>query len=405
MVIELEVRLGKMGIVEGRQETVPMVIEVRGSKPSDLPTAVLIAIDVSLSMDGAKIFRAKEAALRILRELEEFDLVSVYGFHRKAFRVVQLAKKGDGKEIERSIVDLKLGGGTNIYEVLKLMAEDAEKLGKEMRVGGVKAVLITDGIPTAGPRSENAIVAAARELGKYVSTAMVVGVGEEYNEKLLLKIAAALNGVFNHVSDPDDLVKDIPRFLAKRMRLSAKNVRIVVKTAQGVELKVVGREVKPVDGGVEVVVGDVHYGEKIVIPCELHVPPQPRGPRILASVFAKYVDLLKDEEVSTSARSIEIVAVPPEMESELRVDEKVLAEVTTARVAEHLKTIALEKGIAKETLKSLEELLAATMRLGVEELYRKTIDVREKLYEGKEAEASKELLSVVSKILSGRYEE
>ncbi|NPA97500.1 MAG: VWA domain-containing protein [Crenarchaeota archaeon] len=411
MSIELKVRLAKIEVAADTPDVVPFVVSVEGVKPSGLPSAYLIAIDTSLSMDGSKIFRAKEAALRILDSLRPSDLVSVYGFNSRVERAAKLVPASRREELEKAIVGLRLGGGTNIHAVLRELEKDAAAALRGGSVGSVKVLIVTDGNPTAGPKSVESIAAAARDLGKHVSAALIVGVGEDYNEKLLAEVARNLNGFFEHVSHPDQLSSLIPRFVAEYRDVSAKSVRVVIKSVPGVDVNVFGRESYLTKEGLEIPIGDVHYGEKVSVAGEFLLAPQPSGARVLAQVRARFVDPKTGREAEVSAEPVRVVALPPEQVSSVAVDERVLVEVSAVKLAESLsKALATSSGGARaaseELKKKVEEILNTTLSLGREDLYQKTIDLQERLRrEGLSPEAYKELMSLISRILSGRLAE
>lgn len=402
MNLKLSTKLAKIEIAANTPEVVPFIVSVEGVKPVGAPSAYLIAIDTSFSMNGAKIFRAKEATLRVLENLKPSDLVSIYGFNAKVEKVKSLVPASRGDELAKAVIDLKLGGGTNIYEVLRVLERDAAEAIRKGLASSVKILLITDGNPTTGPRSFEAITRAAASLGKLVSTALVVGIGEDYNEKLLAEIARNLNGVFEHVENPDQLTELLPRFVVERRELSAKNVKIFIKPVPGVEINIFGRKAYLTREGVEVDIGDVHYGERIDVAGEILLSPQSEGARVVASIRCVYQDPSSNrEEVLTD--SIKIVAVPQHALTRVVVNERVLAEVNAVKLAEALSRSMGSNVSEQELLRRVEEILNTTLTLGSEDLYRKTIDLQQTLRErGLSPTVYKELMSILSRILSGK---
>ncbi len=80
-----------------------------------------------------------------------------------------------------------------------------------------------------------------------------------------------------------------------------------------------------------------------------------------------------------------------------------MIEVSTVKLAEILKRELLKGLPPEEAKKKIAELMHSTMLLDRSELYHRTIDLKERLErEGLSPELVKELLAILSKILSGR---
>lgn len=82
-VIEYRSTSYKLLIVEGREEVIPFVLRIKGSSSVKSKSIYLVGIDISLSMDGAKIFYIKEAVIQILRHLNPENHINVYSFNAK----------------------------------------------------------------------------------------------------------------------------------------------------------------------------------------------------------------------------------------------------------------------------------------------------------------------------------
>ncbi len=403
--IDVSFKLGKEAAIEESEETIPFIITVKGVHSSFPPIAFLLAIDTSMSMDGEKIYRAKEAALKVLRLLRERDLVAVYGFHGKVRRVLEPTPLTDRPRIEKAIVGLKLGYGTNLYAILDELAKDAEKLLKSQRVGAVRVILLTDGEPTSGPKKPKKILEAARKLRQAGATALIIGVGDEYNEKLLLDIAGAVNGIFEHVRDPESLEKTMIEYTAIAKEVSARNVVLSLKLNPGFRVIVYGREVHTTNEGIEIPVGDVHYREVIDIAGDIKIPPLLPGEITIGQLTARYINPDTGEQEYLPPHNITIKVIRAAEAHAAEIHEEVMAEARAFRAAEDLRR-ALEKGRVEELTQDLEEIFEATLRIGGESLYSRTLDIKERVEkEGVTPETQKEIASLLSRLMSGRVRE
>ncbi|MEM1897435.1 MAG: VWA domain-containing protein, partial [Ignisphaera sp.] len=125
MPVAVEPRLAKLFVVEDKIEAVPFIIQIKGIGSSrDTQNIYTVAIDASWSMDGAKIFRAKEATIEMLKNMSPDDLVNIYSFNNKVERVIYMSKASSYEAIADAVASIKLGGGTNIYGLLKQIYRD-----------------------------------------------------------------------------------------------------------------------------------------------------------------------------------------------------------------------------------------------------------------------------------------
>lgn len=403
--IKASFRMGKDSVIEGREDIIPFVLSVEGVYSAHPPIAFLIVIDTSYSMDGEKIFRAKQAALRLLDILRDKDYVGVYGFAGKFYKVLEPVPATNRNEVEKAIIGLKLGSGTNIYDTLKKLVEETKKVLESGAISLVRIIFITDGEPTTGQKKPEKILEMAKKLREAGASALIIGVGTEYNEKLLSRMAMVLNGEFEHVSDPASLEKLISEYAKSTQEISAKNVTVLFRLSPGFRVDIYNRPYNNIPEGVEVEIGDIYYREIIDIVGDITTPPLLIGEAHIGEIQVSYVNPETEEQEFATPIPIRIKVKPPEEASTVKVDEKVLAEVRMIRTATKLQE-TLEKRKAKDLQKELEELVETTMRVGSEGLTAKTLNIKERIEkEGLTPETSKEMASVISRIISGRLKE
>ena len=403
--IDLNLRLGKEAVIEGREDIIPFILSIKGIKSTSPPLAFFIVIDTSYSMDGEKIFRAKEAALKVLDLLKEDDLVSVYGFDGKVKKVVTKIRASERELLEKAIVGLTLGSGTNIYSILDHMARDARTIMEEGIAVGIRIIFITDGEPTMGPKNPRRILEAARRLRQVGASALVMGVGLDYNEKLLLDIADTLNGIFVHISKPKRLHETLMSYTRVAKEISGRDVAVIIRSSPGVKVIVYGRHPRISPEGIEISIGDIHYRETIDVVGDFIVPPSTSGEIFLGEIIAKYINPETKGQDYISPISVKTRVVPIHVAPTIRVSETVYAEARVLKAAERLRE-SLERHKAMEIARELEEIIEATMQLGSESLYSRTLNIRDRIEkEGVTPEATKELASLISRLISGRVKE
>ncbi len=399
--VSLDFSLAKNSVLENRRETLPFILSIKGECSSSPPITVLFVIDTSYSMDGEKIFRAKQSALKILTLLRDIDYVGVYGFHDNFYKVLEPTKVVNRRVVEKAIVDLKLGSGTNIYDVFDKLVDEVSFINNNLKTP-IRLIFLTDGQPTTGPKKIDKIMNAVSRLVDKNISSLIIGVGEDYNENLLLKIAKTLNGVFEHIDKPESLEKIMYDYIAFTREISARNTKLIIRLNPGFNLVVYNRKYDLKQDGIVVDIGEVNYGELINIVGDIETPPLTIGLAKVGDIQLSYVNPANGRIEVSSPISIEIRVSSREELSAASVSESVLMKSRLIKIASQIEK-DIEKGVSKDLIRELENIAEITMKIGDEELASKTISIREKIIEsGLTPSLSKEIASIVSRILSGK---
>jgi len=411
MPIHVEPRLAKLFVVEGKEDVVPFVVRIRGAGSAKSRSIYLVAIDSSWSMDGEKIFFAKDAVLNMVRRLDPDDYVSLYSFCGKVHRVLDFTRIRDTDRVVKAVAGIRLGGGTNTYGVLERIYTDISSILDRVRqeepgkIPSARMIMVTDGNPTVGVRDESKIIDLAEKLGKHLSVSLVIGVGDDYNERLLAQIALKTNGFFEHLNNPAKITRILKNMASRYRVVSAKGVELHIKPSPGVGVHIYNKPYYTYGGGVRVEIGDVHEGEVIDVVGEFIISQQKRGLTHLAAVSATYMDedgAAKEVE----PKNIVIPCVSKVSPEDMEVDENVFKEINLVRLATVLAKDMYGGLSANHLSKIVEELVNSTIAVEDRELYMRTIDLRAQLErEGLSPDTVKKLVALITRILSGRYYE
>jgi Ca-activated chloride channel family protein len=200
------------------------------------PRDVTFVLDVSGSMSGRKIEQARAAGRDLLATLAPRDRFRLIDFSTdvRAFRDdYETATPEHVREAEHYLDQLEAEGSTNIEGALRRAlehpVEDRESQGAE-RLPIV--LFITDGEPTIGEQSPDALIAqASRELGH--SRLFTFGLGADVNTSLLEQLALQGRGTAQFVR-PDESVERAVSVVAHR--LTDPVITDVTLHAEGVRL-------------------------------------------------------------------------------------------------------------------------------------------------------------------------
>ncbi len=390
-------------VLSSTEDIIPFVTSVCGISTTAPPTALFLLIDTSLSMDGEKIFYAKQAAISILELLRDKDYVAIYSFTSK-FEEIQppITLDNNRENVEKSIVSLKLGSGTNIYNAIQKIKEKIEVFIKTTKVSNINLVIITDGEPTVGPKNIKTIIKVTRELKQYSPNVAIIGVGKEYNEKLLLRMATVLNGIYEHVSSMKSLKKILAEYVIVSRDISAKNLKLIIKTYNDTKIRIYNKEYRVLGNYIEIELGNVYYREKHDIVGEIILNPGNQRVIKAADIILSYINPETNEHEFTKPYPIKFETATKEVIAKTRLDESVVAKTKTMKIISEMKKSIETKKIEK-LKKELEELIEATVKLGEEGLTSKTMSIREKIErEGLTPDVSREIASLISKIITGK---
>lgn len=260
---------------------------------------ICLAIDCSGSMQGEKIERAKESAIVLARSLSPNDLISIVTFEYKVKVLLAPTSASEQDKIENVIRSITVGSATSLYGGLQKANDLASKNSKSGRI--TRIVLMTDGIPTdkENPKDYEKL---CKEIRKNGITVNPIGIGDDYNDELLLRISDAGRGEWMHVTDPFQLQNFLREQVTIMLNTVAINPELKLQFLPGAEI-VDFYTVKPVLTKMELPQrkGDqyvlnlrdlvVDQGQTIVFRVKL--PSQPNGTYNLlnASVVNKNVDV------------------------------------------------------------------------------------------------------------------
>jgi len=182
----------------------------------------VLLVDTSGSMEGFKIELARKGALELLNRIPEGNKVSVLSFGE---RVNLLAEAVNPTDASQAIQNLTAEGSTPLYSALLTAISLIKKYEMPSYL-----LLLTDGNPT-----DVTVLDVYKDL-QFPSNVKVIayGIGDDYNEVLLRLLADRTGGIFEHVSDVNEIVKLLPK--AAVTKVGAQDVTVDIKSEGQVRL-------------------------------------------------------------------------------------------------------------------------------------------------------------------------
>jgi Ca-activated chloride channel homolog len=250
-----------------------------------MPLNLGIVLDRSGSMyDERRLEYVSEAVKYLVDHLGPEDCAAVVAFADKAAIVATAEQVAQHKaQTKRAIDDidlLEIGGGTQMALGMEAALAEVEKHYASNRLN--RLLLLTDG----QTYEERKCLDLARQQRERISCS-TLGVGIEFNEKLLMEMAEASGANYHFISDPSTVPDIFSNELQGWRNVALTNACIEVKLSAGVQVKEVFRsspQIYPLkdadvnaNRAVTIPLGDLQAGMESSALMVLVLPPRKPG--------------------------------------------------------------------------------------------------------------------------------
>jgi Ca-activated chloride channel family protein len=256
-----------------------------GGGGSRLPLNLGIVLDRSGSMyDERRLEFVIEAVKFLAQNVAPEDKVAVVAFADKAQVILQPDQIHDAAAVKRALDDidlLEIGGGTQMALGMRAAIDEVKKNLAANRLNRV--LVLTDG----QTYEETACIDLANQSRDQMSFS-AMGVGVEFNEKLLMRIAQDSHGKYHFIGDPAEIPGIFEDELQGLRAVSVRNGRIDATLAQGVQVReafraspeiyTLGAPLVGEDRKVSYEIGDLEAGLPGSVLLTLVLPPRKPGP-------------------------------------------------------------------------------------------------------------------------------
>ncbi len=213
-----------------------------GNRDRRTPINVAIVIDRSGSMQGERIAAAKEGARVALDRLSSDDTIALVAYnHEVDVLSPAMPFSSSRDDLKRAIDRLQAAGTTALYAGVNEGGRQIEEFISDNNVNRV--VLLSDGLANVGPSSPAELARLGRKLaGKGISVS-TIGLGLDYNEDLMQRLAAASDGNHVFVERPSDLAEIFDREFGDALSVSARDITITIECKLGFKpIRILGRD-------------------------------------------------------------------------------------------------------------------------------------------------------------------
>ena len=247
-----------------------------GRPPIDL-AAVL---DVSGSMAGEKLQNAKSALREALMRLYDGDVLSLVTFDSQVRCPLEPTQVNDHTRtvLNSLLQEIRAGSNTALCGGLELGIQKALSKKKQTNL----LLLLSDGLANEGETDTDKIAQrarGAREIGLTVST---LGVGDDYNEVLMVALADQGGGRFYHVREASEIGAYLTTELGDVANAAAREVELHLRVPSGVVLMPFSAAypVKQDGNRVSLAIGYLPCDTELEVPVTIAVPAQQQGTKL-----------------------------------------------------------------------------------------------------------------------------
>lgn len=306
--VAVEAALGNKLVKAGAPSTMVARIGLSARKRSATarpPVNLALLVDTSGSMEGKAIADARAASLALLGSLAPGDRLAVVAFDSRAEVLLPSTRLADADrgDLEKKVQAMKATGTTDMASGLRLaLLEVTRNLQRE---GVNRVVLVGDGVPN-DDREILPLVAQAAAQGISVTA---LGLGNDYDETLMGRIAQQSGGRFFYVEDSAKVGSFFAEEVTRLHKVVARHAVLELNPGPGVTITgVVGRTFSGLDRGVSIPIGDMSLGEQAEVVVELAATASKEGANIeVLDAVLRYEDGLggaqREERVFVGAHS------------------------------------------------------------------------------------------------------
>ncbi len=330
--LEIDAQLGQSVLPLGKQGKVYLRLSLKGTPIKSTATRpavnVALVLDRSGSMRGERIASAKAAAREALDRLAADDIVSLVTYNHEVDVIQRASRLGDDHDLRQRIDRLTADGRTALHAGVVAGAEEVKRFLDAEKINRV--VLLSDGLANVGPSSPRDLAELGRTLGSDGISVTTIGLGLDYNEDLMSRLAAASDGNHAFVEDPEDLAGIFASEFGDALSVTSKDIEIIIECRIGFKpVRVLGREATIEGNRIRMKLNQLQGSNERYFVVELDAPEtRTPGEAEVASISVDYLDLASGSRKQENAQATGRFSASAD-EVEKSVNKPVMTQVTT----------------------------------------------------------------------------
>jgi Ca-activated chloride channel family protein len=342
--VQLALGLGQNTLLAGKTERLFIKVGLKSTHivetKARAPINVALVIDRSGSMSGDKIDNAREAAINSLDYLNNTDTFALVIYDDEVEVPFPAAPLKDKSAVRQVIRNIETRGSTALFAGVEKAAEEIKKFATREKINRI--VLISDGQANVGPSTPEELAELGRTLGGQRISVSTIGLGLDYNEDLMFRLAGASDGNHAFVEEPEELAKTFRKEFGELGSVIAQDITVVVHCETGVRpIRILGRVGKVFDDRIEVSINQLYADQERYLMLEVEVAPGTAGTeRNVARVDLSYDDV-STKSRATASDNVKVTYTKSSQDAEQSVNREVMIDAS-AQIGAEMYDKALE---------------------------------------------------------------
>ena len=256
-------------------------------RPGRSPINVALVLDRSGSMGGEKIMLARKAVERALEMLHPDDRFSLVVYDNVVDVLMESAfcTADTRREALKRLAQIDARGSTDLSSGWLSGCEQVARFLESGAIG--RCLLLTDGLANQGITDADQLVQHAHELRQRGIVTSTFGVGADFDERLLQRMADAGAGHFYFIESAVQISDLLTSELGEALEVVARAVTVAAEAPAGVRVELLNPWPTQGNGnGVVVTLGDVVSAQEISLVFKVTLPAGAEGSAITVAFRA-----------------------------------------------------------------------------------------------------------------------
>ncbi|MBU2629926.1 MAG: VWA domain-containing protein, partial [Proteobacteria bacterium] len=317
------------------------------------------------SMNGNKIEQAKAAAIEALTRLGLQDIFSVVVYDTNVHTIVPAQNASHIQNIIRTIRQIRAGGSTALFGGV---SQGAAEIRKNIENDYIhRIILLSDGLANVGPRMPEDLGRLGAALIKENISVTTVGVGTDYNEDLMARLAQKSDGNTYFVESGFDLPKIFAAELGDVLNVVAKKVKVTITLPDNVTaVNIIGREGRIKGREIELFMNQLYGDQEKYALIEVNIPKSISGSRIkIAQAEVTYENpFTQKQETSTGISYASFSSDLKKVVKSTNIDVVKEYQLNLNALAQEKAIVLSDKGEKKEAARTLKQSAEKLKQMG-----------------------------------------
>jgi len=331
------------------------------------PVNLALVLDQSGSMNGVKIEQAKAAAIEALTRLGIQDMFSVVVYDTNVQTIVPAQHAKNIQGIVHTLQQIRAGGSTALFGGV---SQGASEIRKNLENDYVhRIVLLSDGLANVGPRMPEDLGRLGAALIKENISVTTVGVGTDYNEDLMARLAQNSDGNTYFVESGIDLPRIFSAELGDVLNVVAKKVKVIITLSDNVTpVNIIGREGRIRGKKIELSMNQLYGDQEKYALVEVTVPRSVSGSKLrIAKAEVTYENpFTLEQEVSKGTSYASFSSDPGKVAESTNIGVVREYQLNLNALAQEKAIELSDKGKKEEAVKELKQSAARLKSIGTQ---------------------------------------